>query len=337
MPRSAHLFEIIKATDVLLHQSRYDEAVIGSISMRMESLRRLLETDATEIDTLCAHKWDPYKQHTLVYTATVARNYELVEMFLDYGANPNIICGDYEFFNRNCLTHMCELGAWMSIPVVSLLIDRGATINAVMPSGGLTALHFACGHGNGNAECVRLLIENGADMLARENDGLTPLWYAVKRGRCQKTHPTQSTVDIVRTLVFYGANIHEINSIGQTLLHRAAAVWGISINMLLVQYLVDSGVQDYVDDNGMDAEDLALINAGNSHYHRQQARLFSEQLQAMFVEKNRMDKLNIIAHGYHRHNRPTEHHPSINENYEHSRLYSVGRDPLNMILKLAFH
>ena len=287
----------------------------------IEKLKNLLELDRTEINRIDDYF---YSCETLLFVATTNGDFEVASMLLDYGADPNIICSDVVPFMRNCLTGVCDSGAHVSLPMVSLLIDRGANINAKMPGTNRTALHFACD--NGNAECVSFLIDRGADMSARDHEGLTPLWYAVKHD----LSVDKSTLNVVHTLVLHGANIRERNSIGQTLLHQTARA-GQS-NMRLVKYLVDSGVEDVRDINDHSASDIAFIAAGPWINNQLIARMFTTGLHALLLQKNHLDKLNVIAHGYHLHNRHTNDHPSTNGNHEHSHLISVGRDPLKMIM-----
>ena len=56
--------------------------------------------------------------------------------------------------------------------MVRLLIEEGATVNA-RDGDDLTPLHIASWYGN--LEMVKLLIESGADIRASSNDGRTPL------------------------------------------------------------------------------------------------------------------------------------------------------------------
>jgi uncharacterized protein len=68
--------------------------------------------------------------------------------------------------------------AIVSYPLTQLLLDNGADVNA-RQQGGLTPLHSAAHHGA--TELVRLLIENGADMNAKTDAGETALSLAEGR------------------------------------------------------------------------------------------------------------------------------------------------------------
>ncbi|XP_068690996.1 protein phosphatase 1 regulatory subunit 27-like [Montipora capricornis] len=68
---------------------------------------------------------------------------------------------------------------------VKMLLESGmADVNAKNPAEGATALHGAAYEGN--VECVQYLLENGADVHLRDDDGWTALHAAVcgKRKKC---------------------------------------------------------------------------------------------------------------------------------------------------------
>jgi ankyrin repeat protein len=64
-----------------------------------------------------------------------------------------------------------------SYPLTLLLLDNGADVNA-RQQGGVTPLHSAAHHGA--TELVQLLIERGADLRARTDNGETALSFAEK-------------------------------------------------------------------------------------------------------------------------------------------------------------
>ncbi len=76
---------------------------------------------------------------------------------------------------------------------VNALLDRGADIAARDEDGG-TPLHFAA---RGNAATVNALLDRGADIAARDERGGTPLHWAAK----------QDTTETVNALLDRGADI----------------------------------------------------------------------------------------------------------------------------------
>ena len=61
--------------------------------------------------------------------------------------------------------------------------EAGATVDAVQ-EGGMTALHYVCERdSDGVVDCVRLLLERGADVAQVDGDGWTALHCAVRDTR----------------------------------------------------------------------------------------------------------------------------------------------------------
>jgi ankyrin repeat protein len=86
------------------------------------------------------------------------------------------------------------------------LIDHGANVNQPAVDDGRTALHVAAGwgyQGEGSLAIIRLLLEYGARIDARDLRGQTPLHWAVQEGN----------IDAVKILVREGAdgNVRDIN------------------------------------------------------------------------------------------------------------------------------
>uniref|UniRef100_A0A7N9AUF9 Poly [ADP-ribose] polymerase n=1 Tax=Mastacembelus armatus TaxID=205130 RepID=A0A7N9AUF9_9TELE len=79
--------------------------------------------------------------------------------------------------------------------VVDFLLQNGANVYA-RDDGGLISLHNACSFGH--AEVVRLLLHHGADANARDNWNYTPLHEAAIKGK----------IDTVQLLLQHGADVH---------------------------------------------------------------------------------------------------------------------------------
>ena len=92
---------------------------------------------------------------------------------------------------------------------VRTLIQQGANIEA-RDNDEWTPL-FAAAHG-GHDQVVRTLIQQGANIEARDNDGWTPLFTAAQYGHDQ----------VVRTLIEHGANVEAHDDGGWTPLFHAA-------------------------------------------------------------------------------------------------------------------
>ncbi|KAI0857959.1 hypothetical protein F4860DRAFT_329015 [Xylaria cubensis] len=104
---------------------------------------------------------------------------EMVQLLIDHGANVH---EPAQFLPRTPLQKAAEMN---NIPIVRLLLDSGADVNAAPAKfGGATALQFAAIHGN--CEMATILIEHGARQEIRPScgpGGRYPLEGAAENGR----------------------------------------------------------------------------------------------------------------------------------------------------------
>jgi ankyrin repeat protein len=89
------------------------------------------------------------------------------------------------------------------------IIKQGTDIDAVQNQYGQTLLHIAVG--SGYAEAVKLLLDNNANVNARDSLNGTPLHRAVQNGH----------VDVAKILIKYGADIEARYDTGSTPLYFA--------------------------------------------------------------------------------------------------------------------
>jgi ankyrin repeat protein len=79
---------------------------------------------------------------------------------------------------------------WGDLDAARILLDAGAEVNAKVEDG-QTPLHFAVEFGN--LDIVRLLVGRGASLDLRDDDGHTPMAVAAIRGK-------QDMVDLLREI-----------------------------------------------------------------------------------------------------------------------------------------
>ena len=118
------------------------------------------------------------------------------------------------------------------LPLVKRLLDNGADVNAkvksrVYPcSNGWTALMY----GSNYPEVVELLLQKGADINARANDGNTALKSAALEGNAE----------VVKLLLEKGADINATTQHGNTALRTAAFEGNVDVVKILMERGVDA-------------------------------------------------------------------------------------------------
>ena len=133
-----------------------------------------------------------------------------------------------------------------------LLIEQGADVNA-RDVRGLSPVHAAAWRGN--LDMVALLITIGADINARDQDGVTPLHAAARAGRAET----------VALLIEKGAEVNAKNKINLTPLHAAA----LSGDRETVALLVEKGA----DVNARTKDGLTPLQKASQENHAEVVEL----------------------------------------------------------------
>ncbi|KAJ7167380.1 hypothetical protein C8R43DRAFT_1121809 [Mycena crocata] len=152
-----------------------------------------------------------------LWVAAAANLYKTVRYMLDCGTSPNGMI--IQLDNGSAL---CAASKYGHIPIVKLLLERGADIHA----GDEAALQEAALRGK--LEVVRLLLENGADIHAGDDAAVQG---AVSWGQ----------LEVVRLLLEKGADIHA----GDDAALQIAAEWG---QLGFVRFLLENGADIHAGD-----------------------------------------------------------------------------------------
>ncbi|KAJ5669894.1 uncharacterized protein N7477_005257 [Penicillium maclennaniae] len=216
------VFDIVDLHDVMMEAIQQDRVeIVSNLLFHGFPIQPFYTRKATEckakrvLECFLEAGWsinepvDVLKPPVLCYAVTDA---EMTSWLLDHGANPNapceVDCTPLSYAVRNASLSVIELllnrggdvqkGQLLQYAVsrdqeiedvISLLVDRGAPLNATMYEDGPTlmrfapmslgtALHVATEQGKTNA--IRLLIQLGADTGVKDANGDTALEWAQK-------------------------------------------------------------------------------------------------------------------------------------------------------------
>jgi len=124
--------------------------------------------------------------------ATLYAGADCIKLLLDAGANPNA---------ANTAGATPLMWAVPDLAKVKLLVSHGADVNARSTNLQRTPLLIAACH-PGSVEVLRLLLDKGADLHAKDRNGASSLGLAT----------TYADVGVVRFLVDNGSNVNELAS-----------------------------------------------------------------------------------------------------------------------------
>ncbi len=170
-------------------------------------------------DIMAKDQWDYIPLHAAACSGLV----EVTELLISKGSDPDA----KDKWAGTPLTNVAESALGESgYAVVKLLIDRDADVNAACIFS-CTILHHAVGRYQPQPDVVRLLIANGANVNAKDNNGHTPLHRSVR---------LLGHKDITELLLTKGADINVKNKWDRTPLDIAVEQGDTEIADLLRKY-----------------------------------------------------------------------------------------------------
>jgi len=166
------------------------------------------------------------KGATPLHLAAAMGNEGMVTAMLKAQTDVNVKC-DKSWLTGQTPLHLAAGQGHLKI--MRMLMDKGASVYA-RDGMGNTALHEAAVHGA--TEAAALLLQHGAEIDATQNEGYTPLFWAILSGEMKA----------VRLLATKGANINIVTDDGLTPLAFAESLG--NRGAAVVDYLRQRGAQE---------------------------------------------------------------------------------------------
>ena len=240
----------------------FTSIVIGIQNNNLETVKENLAKNPAIINYQLGEEKTNLLEQAILYDKP-----DIVNFLLDNGANINLV-------DKGESTPLIVAILQNNNDSANILIEKGANLN-MKDIFGRTALHLAAQKKNryilqkllekkteidiepkdsvnvtplsyagtfGDVECVRLLLDSGANINSKDINSWTPLFYAVEYGK----------MDAAKLLIDRGANILEKNKFGNTPLHVACKRGNLDMVKLLLENGSLKGINDQ-DNKGLTA------------------------------------------------------------------------------------
>eukprot|EP00064_Thunnus_orientalis_P007087 superscaffoldBa00000767_g7106 len=150
--------------------------------------------------------------NTALHDACIGGHDVCVQVLLSHGADPEVLAAD-----GSAPLHLCTSG--QSFQCAKLLLEGGAEVNVRNKESRLTPLHVAARRGL--EEHVELFLSHGADVLATNQEGETPLNAAC--GGAERLSEAGRYLRVIQKLLDAGANPRTAGRKQHTPLHNACS------------------------------------------------------------------------------------------------------------------
>ncbi|XP_044745274.1 putative ankyrin repeat protein RF_0381 [Coccinella septempunctata] len=217
------ILKFLSTEDIILFQKTVLELLVGDKKFHCSR-------DKLVMCLLLEHGANPLHEcgdnQTIMQKVFRNKDSKLIIKFLEYVEDVNIFLGEFTVLIIAVRRHLTD--------VVEYTIGRNAEINKKCSLSQSTALHEAVQYDT--VAITRILLENGADLEARDRTGQTPLHWALG-----------NSLDQVKILVENGADINSTDIFGRTPLHTLCSE-GLSTDFHTCEFLL----QKVADTNAAD-------------------------------------------------------------------------------------
>jgi len=198
--------------------------------------------------------------------ACAVRNWrlDLVKLLLEKGADIDGACRPSSPYagNTPLLAAMNHTDGKL-LEIGKFLLEKGANVNA-KDDNGVTPLHKVMVR----TEIVQLLLEKGADVNAKDKWGRTPL-------HCMQPRYSRAKAEAVRLVLEKGAQVNPVDEQGRTPLHYAAEAYSPEI----VELLTKNGAKlNVADAKGRTPLHLVMVSKRPRGWNYDQVIAFTETL-----------------------------------------------------------
>ncbi|XP_045891420.1 ankyrin repeat and SOCS box protein 16 [Micropterus dolomieu] len=168
---------------------------------------------------------------TALHDACIGGHAVCVQLLLSHGADPELLAAD-----GSAPLHFCT--SVQSFQCAELLLEGGAEVNVRMRESRITPLHVAARRGL--EELVELFLSHGADVLATNREGETPLNAAC--AAAERPSEAGRYLRVIQKLLGAGADPRTAGRKQHTPLHNACG----NCSPRIVDVLLQHGAKAYV-------------------------------------------------------------------------------------------
>lgn len=187
---------------------------------------------------------------TVLMTAAGGASVETIKLLVAAGADIKATNNENESALMKAVTLDHRYSPEVRLPIIDFLLNGGSDLNGVDKSGRTPLLHAVvqymseAGGVISHPEVVKLLLDRGADVKLRDNEGNTALLLAIE--------VRNESPDIVRLLLGHGVEINAQNSKGESALMVAAERRESEMVQLLIDRGADLSLKDVKDATALD-------------------------------------------------------------------------------------